>query len=224
MKKVNVFLVCLLFFAVLVCTGCGASKEKAGGGINALPRYEELSSLIGSTKADTLSALGLQEVDLVEVVDNQYKTPLVVEYAGARFDVLLHFNYYEDSLGRIEYLSECSDRAEAAKNIQAIAKALDSAVGNPTAANSQNIVEIPEAELAKAVGGDRDFAEINYWDLSDVAGKNISAYLQHVEDSEYWELYPFQHRARYYLTLEVYSGMDVDAVNVLLAYGIRPER
>lgn len=222
MKKIKAYISCVLAFLVLACTGCAASGGKEKSGSNGLPRYEELSALIGLAKADTLDALGLQEEDLVKVIDNQYKTPIVLEYAGFRFDVLLHFNAFEDSLGAIEYVSECSDRSEAARNIHAIAKSLDSAVGKTSAVNSQNISEMQESELAKAIGGDRDFYEINYWDITDGAGENINAYLKHVEGLEYWELIS-HHRARYYLTLEVVSGMDKNAVNVMLAYGIRPE-
>lgn len=222
-----------LFLAVaLLCAGCAGLGNKASTkNVSQLPEYEKLSSLIGWTLEGAMAKMDWQE-DEVEPYDGlgiEYKTPLIVEYAGVSFRVWLMLNRAEQKIVRVNYRAEYQSAPDiAAKEILQVAQALGAAIGQDTEADLQSldfdIFEITQAQLQEVLKENSMKQEI-YWDLSQVASDFTKNFMNELEDSKGWQLYaergwPPQYR----LAMTISRVEEIDTVYLQLGLCVQPDR
>ncbi len=144
-------LLVVMTVGILFCAGCAPSGS---GAVKAEepPRKEVMVDLIGKTKEEVLTNLCLEETDLTEFSLNTYLTPLSISYASVSLRIMLQFGPVENVLGGITYMAEYHGEPErAAKEMLAVAKQIQAALGKPDEGSSSPAWEMTESEIVTAI-------------------------------------------------------------------------
>lgn len=219
LKKIRK-LTSLFMAAILVCSGCAGSGSDDGkkAAVKALPKYEELSSLVGLTKEAVLEKQQWQAADLTDLGTGTYTTPLQVEYEGVEFKTLqLGFDVYSEKLSTLTYLAKFTGDAEAAKKaFLAVAGRLKKELGKPDS-TLDDISELTEDSIDKLLTGNKNDEIQYFWDMTAVATEENAVYIQQLnkDEANYGKLIPFL----YSLKLSLGYSAETQTAVISIRYG-----
>ena len=219
-RKIRTFL-CVVLAAMVVCTGCAASgqKETKKEAVKTLPKYEELSSLVGLTMEDVLKTKQWQQSDLTEAAIGSYETPLAVRYEEVAFNVQVGFDVFTEKLNTVSYVAEYTADAEGAANaVMAIAGKLEKELGkhDSTTHDSSELKKDALIALFKEKSVSRRYM----WDLTTVATKEHAEY---IKDLEGLDTHENLGRMLYCLALELSYNEQTQTAYIIISYGVRPK-
>lgn len=180
-------LACLL----LLCAGCSQQpKAEETPKSQEPPGNAAMVDLIGRTKDEVLTALSLEEADLIEHSLYVYKTPLEITYQDVKLQVLLELVPIEedgkDVCDGIWYLAQCQDNPElAAKEMLAVSKEIQGVFGTPdVGGNNINgkqppVWEMPESDISTAITKG-DLSRTYTWYIEQPASDHMKDYINKV--------------------------------------------
>ena len=218
--KMRTFL-CVVLAAVLVCTGCAASGQKETGkeAVKNLPKYEELSSLIGLSMESVLKEQQWQQSDLTETAIGSYETPLEVRYEEVAFRMQLGFDVYAEKLSTVSYIAEYTADAEgAAAAAMAMAEKLEEELGKHDS-STHDSSELKKDALI-ALFTEKNMSRRYIWDLTPVATVEHKEFIKALEGLDTHENLG---RMLYCLALELSYNEQTETAYIIIRYGVRPE-
>lgn len=213
-------LLCIVL-ATLICTGCATAgiKESKKEAVKTLPKYEELSSLVGLAKEDILIKQQWQESDLTEKSVGVYATLLDVEYEGVAFNVQLGFDVFAEKLNTVSYVTEYAGDAGAAANaVVAVAGKLEEELGKHDS-TTHDSSELKKDALVAQFSGEKSWSRRYMWDLTTVASGEHTEYIQRLEGMD---THANLGLMLYCLALELSYNGEEQTVHIMIRYGVRP--
>lgn len=217
--KLRFFPLLAILILLFNLAGCGTVEKHPAN-------YESLSVLLGQPLETVCSKLELPVEELPALSQSVYKLPTQTTYAGVSFDVLLSINLYENTLHGIRYTVTYewneTQKAQAAKDVVAIADMLTKAMGSTYVNEEAIISDISESALVKAFSQNEVFHENNYWDLTQDAPSEVTNYIEHLETTDFWKTYAqFKNpKACYYLDFDVICDPSFEQLGITLEYKI----
>ena len=222
MKTYFKIVISALLIIALLCTGCGSTGDVANPeNIKELPRYEELTALIGLSPEEVRQKVQWDLTETELEYDDMYQTPIELELC----DVDLYIMLAENSMvGKIDSVLYCADytndNEKAAEDILKIAKHLGSTIGKNTQLQQWDLFEMTQEELLEMFE-DRLSREIE-WDLSPVATQSHMEYMK--LSSDVWASVNEVARLDLVYALEMKVTRVEDTIYLRLGLGPRRRR
>lgn len=192
MKRLQRVFTVLTVLAMLLCTGCAPSGA-AEGKAEQLPRYDELTALIGQSKEAVLNSLSLQEADLTEFAQYEYMTPIEVEYGDVKLKIKLVFTPLPDIdiLNGVSYVAVYQNEPErAAKEMLSTAKKLQTFLGESDSGNNYEPAwEMSEDEIVETISSKKTLSKLHYWYMTDKATDTMKSYMQKLKETDLYKQY-----------------------------------
>ena len=222
MKPYFRIIISALLIIALLCTGCSSTDDAAKPeNIKELPRYEELTALIGLSPEEVRQKVqwDLTETELAH--DDMYQTSVEVEFCDVDLYIMLAENSMVEKIDAILYCADYTNENEkAAKDILKIAKHLGSIIGKNTQLEQWNLFEMTQEEVLEELNDER-LREIE-WDLTPVATQSQKEYME--LSSSVWESVSEGHRMVLVYALEMKVTHIEDTIYLRLGLGPRRTR
>jgi len=204
-----------LLVIALLCA-CGSTNNTAKPeNVKELPRYEELSALIGLSAEEVEQKVQWELTETELAYDYIYQTPIEVEFCDVDLRIDLADNPKVGKINSVLYRADyTNDNEKAAEDILKIAKYLGSIIGKDTQLAHLDFFEMTQEELLEALEKNSQY-EIE-WDITPVATQLQKEYMAHYSD--FWETKGRQLELIYGLEIRVSRIEDT----VYLEIGVGP--
>lgn len=211
----------VLSVVVAVCFLTNPPAKAKPENIKELPRYEELTALIGLSPEEVEQKVQWDLTETELEYDDMYQTPIEVEIC----DVDLYIMLAENSMvGKIDSVLYCADytndNEKAAEDILKIAKHLGSTIGKNTQLQQWDLFEMTQEEVLEELNDER-LREIE-WDLTPVATQSQKEYME--LSSSVWESVNEGSRLVLVYALEMKVTRVEDTIYLRLGLGPRRRR
>ena len=173
-----------LLIIALLCA-CSTTKNTAKPeNVKELPRYEELSALIGLSAEEVEQKMQWELTETEPAYDYIYQTPIEVEFCGVDLRVELAENKKLEKINSVLYRADyTNDNEKAAEDILKIAKHLGSTIGKDTQLTQWNLFDMTKEEMLEVLG-DNTAGDIE-WDITSVATQSHKEYME--LHSDWWK-------------------------------------
>ncbi len=168
----------------LLCACSGTDNTAKPENIKELPRYEELSALIGLSVEEVEQKMQWELTETEPAYDYIYQTPIEVELCGVDLRVELAENEKLEKINSVLYRADyTNDNEKAAEDILKIAKHLGSTIGKDTQLTQWNLFDMTKEEMLEILG-DNTAGDIE-WDITSVATQSHKEYME--LHSDWWK-------------------------------------
>ena len=206
-----------LLVITILCVGCNrANNEPKPENIAAIPRYEELSALIGLSPDEAEQKLQGNLTETEPEYDDIYQTPITVELC----DVTLYIQLAENSMvKKIDSILYCADytnnNEKAAEDILKIARYLGDTIGENTQQEQWDLFEMTQEQVLEVFDGREQ--RVIEWDITPVATQSQLDYME--LSSNVWETVKEGSRLDLIYGLELKVSNIEDTVHLQITIG-----
>lgn len=170
----------VLLIIGLLCACSGTDNTAKPENIKELPRYEELSALIGLSVEEVKQQVQWELTETDPAYDDIYQTPIKVEFCGVDLRVELAEYPVVGKINSVLYRADyTNDNEKAAEDILKIAKHLGSTIGKDTQLTQWNLFEMTKEEVLEVLV-DNTARDIE-WDITPVATQLQKEYMDSVQ-------------------------------------------